>query len=106
MGSKGARYIVLPAYVVNISLLYALLLTIGLMLAWVTIHRHEESITELRRMLKNIQTDENKLLPTAKGPRGDRGKLHSDLNNGKKQVILREISCLIASQLCLGSCLS
>lgn len=51
MGSKG-RYVELPLYVVHIGLLYALLLTSGLVLAWVTIYRHEQNIAELRQMLK------------------------------------------------------
>ena len=51
MGSK-ARYVELPIYVVHIGLLYALLLTSGLVLAWVTIYRHEQNIAELRQMLK------------------------------------------------------
>lgn len=51
MASKGARSIVLPIYVLNIGLLYALLLTSGLVLAWVTIYRQEQSIAELREML-------------------------------------------------------
>ena len=47
-----ARYVELPLYVVHIGLLYALLLTSGLVLAWVTIYRHEKNIAELRQMLK------------------------------------------------------
>ena len=50
MPSK-ARYVEIPTYIVHIALLYALLLTSGLVLAWVTIYRHEQSIAELRQML-------------------------------------------------------
>ena len=56
MAFSKARHIELPIYVVYIGLLYAFLLTSGLILAWVTIYRHEQSIAELRQML-NTQED-------------------------------------------------
>ena len=52
MSSSKARYVELPMYIVHIGLLYGVLLTSGLVLAWVTIYRHEQSIAELRQMLK------------------------------------------------------
>ena len=51
MASTKAKCFELPTYVVYIGLLYAFLLTSGLILAWVTIYRHEQSIAELRQML-------------------------------------------------------
>jgi hypothetical protein len=56
MAFSKARHVELPIYVVYIGLLYAFLLTSGLILAWVTIYRHEQSIAELRQML-NTQED-------------------------------------------------
>ena len=58
MAFTKARFVELPTYVVYIGLLYAFLLTSGLILAWVTIYRHEQSIAELRQMLN---TREDKL---------------------------------------------
>ena len=57
MSSKGARYVELPVYAVNIGLLYALLLTSGVVLAWATIYRHEQSIAELRQMLNKREVE-------------------------------------------------
>lgn len=63
MASKDTKYVELPVYVINISLLYGVLLTSGLVLAWVTIYRHEQSIAELRLML-NTREVENKVYPS------------------------------------------
>ncbi|XP_028412812.1 inner ear-specific collagen-like [Dendronephthya gigantea] len=63
MASKGTKYVELPVYVINIGLLYGVLVTSGLVLAWVTIYRHEQSIAELRLML-NTQEVENKVYPS------------------------------------------
>ena len=74
MNSKESRYIVLPVYVVNIGLLYAFLLTSGLLLAWITIYRHEECINELKQMLNEKHLElEQKYFSTAMGARGDLG---------------------------------
>lgn len=90
MGSKGARVVILPVYVVNIGLLYTLLLTSGLMLAWVTIYRHEKSISELQQQLKIKQTEDEKQLSAAVGTRGDKGitdEDESDKNRDKNQQV-------------------
>ena len=83
MGSKGVRYILLPVYVVNIGLLFAFLLTSGLILAWVTIYRHEECIKELREIANEKQFEKQSHFSTAVGATGARsglGKLLQDLD--------------------------
>lgn len=88
MGSKGARYIVLPVYVVNIALLYAFLLTSGIILAWVTIYRHEKCIKELRQMLNEKQTDKQEHLSTAMDASDDLVNLDSDIPANEQQLPL------------------
>lgn len=64
MGSPE-KYVHFPLYVVHIGLLYALLLTSGLLLAWVTIYRHEQSIAELRQMVKTQEEKHQSLAVNA-----------------------------------------
>ena len=89
MNSKGSRYIVLPVYVVNIGLLYAFLLTSGLLLAWITIYRHEECINELKQMLNEKHLEEQKYFSTAMGARGDLGKLNEAMTNDEQKVTFK-----------------
>ena len=83
--SKEARYIVLPVYVVNIGLFYTFLLTIGLILAWITIYRHEGCIKELRQMLNEKQKH-----LTDMGEEVDLGNLDADIHSDEEKVCLRD----------------
>ena len=87
--NKGneAKYIVLPVYVVNIGLLYTFLLTSGLIIAWVTIYRHEGSIKELKQMLNERDTEKQKHIETEMGVKGDLGKPDADLPGDEKKKV-------------------
>lgn len=54
MNSKGLKYtkcMEVPLFVVNLALLYAFLITVSHLLAWVTIANHEKTIEELKEIL-------------------------------------------------------
>lgn len=62
MNSKTAKCILVPTFVLNIGLLYAFLLTISHLLAWVTIARHEKTIEELKEIMsKHLQQEKQPL---------------------------------------------
>jgi hypothetical protein len=73
MGYKGAKYtkcIEVPLFVLNIALLYAFLLTVSHLLAWLTIARHEQTIEGLKEILKEINEKEKEHWPSG-AQRGD-----------------------------------
>ena len=54
MNSKGLKHtkcVEVPLLVVNLALLYAFLITVSHLLAWVTIANHEKTIEELKEIL-------------------------------------------------------
>ena len=54
MNSKGLKHtkcVEVPLFVVNLALLYAFLITVSHLLAWVTIANHEKTIEELKEIL-------------------------------------------------------
>lgn len=54
MKSKELKYtkcMEVPLFVVNLALLYAFLITVSHLLAWVTIANHEKTIEELKEIL-------------------------------------------------------
>jgi trans-2-enoyl-CoA reductase len=79
MSSKGAKYttkcIEVPVFVLNIALLYAFLITVSHLLAWVTIARHEGTIEELKEiLLRRIENEEKQPLTSDQTLRGDDGE--------------------------------
>ncbi|CAB4022765.1 Hypothetical predicted protein [Paramuricea clavata] len=79
MSSKGAKYttkcIEVPVFVLNIALLYAFLITVSHLLAWVTIARHERTIEELKEiLLRRIENEEKQPLTSDQTLRGDDGE--------------------------------
>lgn len=93
------KYIALPVYVVNIGLLYAFLLTSGLVIAWVTIYRHEGSIKELKQMLNERESEKQKNLAAEMDVRGDLGKPDADLRG---DAIKKVIVFIITDQMRTG----
>jgi hypothetical protein len=77
MTSKGTKYtkcIEVPLFVLNIALLYAFLITVSHLLAWLTIARHERTIEDLKEILVKINEKEDKEPLPSKAPRGDDGE--------------------------------
>lgn len=82
---KQERYIVVPVYVVYIGLFYAFLLTIGLILSWITIYRHEGCIKELSQMLNEKQKHLTEMGEEVELIRN----LHADRRGDEEKVCLR-----------------
>ena len=77
MTSKGTKYtkcIEVPLFVLNIALLYAFLITVSHLLAWLTIARHERTIEDLKEILVKINEKEDKEPLPSQAPRGDDGE--------------------------------
>ena len=56
--AKRTKCIDVPLFVVNIALLYAFLLTVSHLLAWLTIANHERTIEDLKEILAEIHKKE------------------------------------------------
>ena len=73
--TKRTKGIELPLFIINIVLLYAFLITVSHLLAWVTIARHERSIQELKEILENRHGNHEQEPLTSEGLRGDNGDI-------------------------------
>ena len=62
--AKRTKSIDVPLFVVNIALLYAFLLTVSHLLAWLTIANHERTIEDLKEILVEIHKKEKEHLPS------------------------------------------
>ena len=85
MSSGRTKRIEVPLFVLNLGLLYAFLLAVSHILAWVciarqedTIVRHEKTIEELREMMVEMSVEQGKVPLTAMGMKGDDGKDDDD----------------------------